>query len=895
VFVRTAQDLNVLDKKFGKIDCEVLGIPMPTVEFYKDGVLVQNSANVVIECSKNKVINSLTFKSVTSENAGKYTLKAKNDLGEVECSAYVSVDLIPFIITSLPEKVLVPENGKTQLQCFIGGSPTPTIAWIKKGDDVVSGNGIDIYSDGDCYTLSIDSAKLTDAGVFNITAQNRVGKVTCKTELIVQIAPRFIRKIQDTQVVEKRLTKLEAEILAVPKPEIVWYKNGEIIKCDDRIQSHDAKGGVYQLSIKNSRKDDTGVYVCKAINSVGESECTAQLVIEMAPQFLKKLDKVLAVESCEAEWTFQLIGIPKPVIVFAINTQEIDFEAEKSFYSLEELDDHVYNIKFSEVRKKDVGNWTCTATNSAGTASCIAKLDTQPLCPPSFIKELSKLTRLPQEVENKLSVDVAGVPFPKIEWFKEGKSIDFDTQSDKYKLERDLNTGTWSLVISNCKIDSDSGIYKARIYNPGGECSCEGTVAVKGFAPRFIEKPEKIYALTNEVATFVAVVEGDPTPTVEWSKGKNILQDNNDIKIYYDQENDLHIMEISNCKPKDAGTYQVTAINEFGTDLAPVTLIITHNPEDVVDLKDQLKNRGGRRSVDNSNDPDWGKLKKGKAGIKDADQDPDWGKLKKVIRDKPQQEEQIKEEQVLPDRKPFVPKEFGPRDTDLETYEKKPKEKDDEGKVSDPDLKRKSAPTTETAPGGKEFTKLLVDMTVPEHKLGVFECSVSDAKAEVVWFFNDNQTDKMQTKKRFQTMSIGLFRRLAIRNPLIHESDSKVTCKWDDLETTAKLFVIDCPIKFMKGLKNQKVPKNSTVLLECQISNDLKPLAPLTFAWKKNGKPLDIETNKDKYEFTVTGDKYCLKVNDFIETDEAEYEIYLVDPEDWDISSKGNITIIGYH
>jgi hypothetical protein len=494
-----------------------------------------------------------------------------------------------------------------------------------------------------------------------------------------------------------------------------------------------------------------------------------------------------------------------------------------------------------------------------------------------------------------LSVDVAGVPFPKIEWFKEGKSIDFDTQSDKYKLERDLNTGTWSLVISNCKIDSDSGIYKARIYNPGGECSCEGTVAVKGFAPRFIEKPEKIYALTNEVATFVAVVEGDPTPTVEWSKGKNILQDNNDIKIYYDQENDLHIMEISNCKPKDAGTYQVTAINEFGTDLAPVTLIITHNPEDVVDLKDQLKNRGGRRSVDNSNDPDWGKLKKGKAGIKDADQDPDWGKLKKVIRDKPQQEEQIKEEQVLPDRKPFVPKEFGPRDTDLETYEKKPKEKDDEGKVSDPDLKRKSAPTTETAPGGKEFTKLLVDMTVPEHKLGVFECSVSDAKAEVVWFFNDNQTDKMQTKKRFQTMSIGLFRRLAIRNPLIHESDSKVTCKWDDLETTAKLFVIDCPIKFMKGLKNQKVPKNSTVLLECQISNDLKPLAPLTFAWKKNGKPLDIETNKDKYEFTVTGDKYCLKVNDFIETDEAEYEIYLVDPEDWDISSKGKITIIGDH
>ena len=95
---------------------------------------------------------------------------------------------MPFIINQLPEKVLVNENGLAKLECEIGGSPTPTINWVKRGEDLVSSKekGIEIYSDGNKYTLTIDSSKMNDSGVYNIDAQNRVGKVTTKTELIVQ-------------------------------------------------------------------------------------------------------------------------------------------------------------------------------------------------------------------------------------------------------------------------------------------------------------------------------------------------------------------------------------------------------------------------------------------------------------------------------------------------------------------------------------------------------------------------------------------------------------------------------------------------------------------------------------------------------------------------------------
>jgi hypothetical protein len=529
--------------------------------------------------------------------------------------------------------VLAKESGLALLECEIGGLPTPNITWTCRGEDIVTSEerGATVRNEGKKYILELHTAKMSDSGIYSIVASNKVGKLATKTELVVQVAPRFIRKIVDTQVIEKRVTKLEAEIVAVPKPDVIWFKNGVEIESDERVQAHDAKGGVYQLTVKNSNRDDTGVYKCRAVNAVGSAECSASLEIEMAPIFLKKLEKLEAVESCEAEWVFQLAGIPKPTIEFTINNNSLDLQAEKEFYVLEEQEDNYYCLKFTSVRKKDVGNWACLATNSAGKASCVSKLESLPLTPPKFIIELLPECRLPQEQENHLDVKVSGIPFPQIEWFKDGRLIDIKTESHKYKSERDMNTATLSLVIFNCTTDVDSGRYKARIFNKGGEAACEGNVRVKGFPPKFIEKPEKIYVMANDLATFAAVVEGDPTPVVSWTKSRAVLAtDGTDLKVFYDDSIDVHFMEIANCKPKDAGTYQVTATNEFGTETAPVTLIITQNPEEVVDLKSMLKNRDFKKRSSNEEGPDWGRLRKGGPGQRADDAGPEGFKLRHV-------------------------------------------------------------------------------------------------------------------------------------------------------------------------------------------------------------------------------------------------------------------------
>ena len=76
---------------------------------------------------------------------------------------------------------------------------------------------------------------------------------------------------------------------------------------------------------------------------------------------------------------------------------------EGSGYEVVALGDHAFVLRFASVAHADIGSWTCSAVNSAGKASCVAKLETLPLAAPRFVKELSN-SRLAQNVSNRIEV-----------------------------------------------------------------------------------------------------------------------------------------------------------------------------------------------------------------------------------------------------------------------------------------------------------------------------------------------------------------------------------------------------------------------------------------------------------------------------------------------------------
>lgn len=97
-------------------------------------------------------------------------------------------------------------------------------------------------------------------------------------------------------------------------------------------------------------------------------------------------------------------------------------------------------------------------------------------------------------------------------------------------------------------------------------------------------------ACTEGTAIFRCIIDGDPTPKIEWSKGKwKKIEKSATTRLFVDEATSEQVLEMDKCKSKDAGTYTVTITNDFGSDSCSATLIVTDKAEEVEDWKAHLK------------------------------------------------------------------------------------------------------------------------------------------------------------------------------------------------------------------------------------------------------------------------------------------------------------------
>ena len=67
-------------------------------------------------------------------------------------------------------------------------------------------------------------------------------------------------------------------------------------------------------------------------------------------------------------------------------------------------------------------------------------------------------------------------------------------------------------------------------------------------------------------------VEGEPPPTITWSKGAKTLSTSANVKI--DNEDYNTKVQLSNTTREDTGKYTIKAVNDSGSDEAEVEIII---------------------------------------------------------------------------------------------------------------------------------------------------------------------------------------------------------------------------------------------------------------------------------------------------------------------------------
>jgi hypothetical protein len=136
------------------------------------------------------------------------------------------------------------------------------------------------------------------------------------------------------------------------------------------------------------------------------------------------------------------------------------------------------------------------------------------------------------------------------------------------------------------------------------------------------------------------------------------------------------------------------------------------------------------------------------------------------------------------------------------------------------------------------FTKPLTNITVHEGKNAAFECNISEADTPVTWFINDQPVPS----QRAQTLAIGKTRRLVLKDCLLTENNSSITCVLDEAtKTNAQLFVTEEPFDFTDKLKNIKIKRGDKCELQCTVN---KP--NIALQWFKDGQLItDIKEEVD--------------------------------------------------
>uniref|UniRef100_A0A183HIW6 Muscle M-line assembly protein unc-89 n=1 Tax=Onchocerca flexuosa TaxID=387005 RepID=A0A183HIW6_9BILA len=422
----TEGDEIVMEVKFS-------GIPQPDIKWFKDNKeIVEETEKITIKIDEAQ--STLIIKNAKLEESGNYRVELVNSEGKEVSSANVAVEsiVIPPKFTEELTDIKIRELETTELKVTVTGIPTPEIQWFKDGTPVqVDSERIFIReTETNQHILTIKQSRLEDAGIYSCKASNKAGVEESKAECVVLEvleAPKFTQQLSEITIKEVETAELAVTVTGKPAPEVSWSKDGVPVNIDNvHYVTKQDESGHHILVIKQAKLEDAGVYSCKASNKVGEAESKTLFAVEQEnemPQFSEGLKELSVLEDETAQLSVTVVGKPAPEVVWFKDGIPISIDNE---HILQKDEDGHSTLIIKKACLKDIGVYSCKATNVAGTAETEAKFAVEESVEmPKFTEGLQEISV--QESETvQLSVTVVGKPTPEVAWFKDGIPINID-------------------------------------------------------------------------------------------------------------------------------------------------------------------------------------------------------------------------------------------------------------------------------------------------------------------------------------------------------------------------------------------------------------------------------------------------------------------------------------
>ncbi|KAL7385980.1 hypothetical protein ABVT39_002583 [Epinephelus coioides] len=361
--------------------------------------------------------------------------------------------------------------------------------------------------------------------------------------------PRFLTRPKAFSVCAGKDATLSCTIVGSPTPLITWEKDKLKLTSGGRFKTVE-DGDVYRLTIYDLTLEDSGQYMCRAKNNVGEAYAAVTLKVALPAEMAQRAP-VFTVKP-----TSTRVGLGGDVVfhcrVAAYPDANFDWEKDGRYLGESNRikivsDSDSSTLKIQSVRNLDSGTYTCKAQNTVGRSQAAAALvvdaqDSHHLSGDKNTSLLSHLQKRKEEMKKDISI---------------------------YRTE-----------------ESRSSVTSSTTANITDGLSLEYELRASALA----KLPKGVFTRTCTVtegkhAKLSCFVTGHPKPHIIWRKdGTNISEGRRHV-IYEDQAENF-ILKILYCKQTDNGLYTCNATNLAGQTYSAVLVTVK---EPAVPFRRKLK------------------------------------------------------------------------------------------------------------------------------------------------------------------------------------------------------------------------------------------------------------------------------------------------------------------
>ncbi|XP_043931808.1 striated muscle preferentially expressed protein kinase isoform X2 [Protopterus annectens] len=402
-FVKPLHDLDVFESKDAVLECQVTGLPYPTITWFHNGQKIESTEDR--KMTQYKDVHRLVFHSVSHLHAGVYKSVIANKVGKAACYAHLYVtDVVPS-----------PPDGPPTVTAVTGR--TVTLKWNKpkRLDPAIDPASINY----------IIQQQILGSSQWNILATNlkdtsyTINALTKGVQYIFRVitaAPKTCSKPSppcDPVQLLDRGPYLDEAPLILDKPDLVYvvenqtasititlnhieadiqWKRGDI-SLESRAQVHEMSmpdDDQHSLKIFKVTKNDVGELTCIATNVRGSDSCMITMEFAESPRFESIMEDIDI--SCGETARFAVVveGKPVPDIMWYKNDVLLSESSHLTFV----YDDNECSLVILNTTEEDSGVYTCTAKNLAGEVSCKAELTVQQVQPTTDITMEDEQARL---------------------------------------------------------------------------------------------------------------------------------------------------------------------------------------------------------------------------------------------------------------------------------------------------------------------------------------------------------------------------------------------------------------------------------------------------------------------------------------------------------------------